>query len=307
VWARERDSGRLIFLAPGDADRFRAACDAGELLCPIPGCEAPAFRARGAEIRRHHFAHREAKASHQPHEVWRVEALAALGGWLAERWPDLPVTPVGDDALELASPRTGRRVVLAVSARRVTLDGWHARRREAHARGVAWQLLLAPTPGVLRVVDELADGIYATRLWGAVADIVLQTGAAVALNPQARLVGTITSTHLAHAATLARGDGRGDGRLIVEALAACQLTLDGVVPPAAAAARAAAQPPAPPARPRLPHPATPTPTPVTPAAAPTRPAERLPEVAPGTAATEGMDQLTRWAIFQQAMRRKPRP
>jgi hypothetical protein len=136
------------------------------------------------KIRRHHFAHREAKASHKPHEVLRVEALATLGHWLAERWPNLPVIPVGNDALELVSPVTGRRVVLAVSARRVTVDRWYERRRDARALGIAWQPLLAPTPGVLRVLDELAAGIYATRLWGAVADIVLQTGAVVTLNPK---------------------------------------------------------------------------------------------------------------------------
>jgi hypothetical protein len=176
VWARARHSGRIVFLPDGEADRFRAACNAGQWLCPIPGCDAPAFRARGAEIRRHDFAHREATASHTPQEVWRVEALAAVRDWLAGRWPRLPVTSTGENALELTSPRTGRRVVFAVGARRVTVDAWRERRRDADARGVTWQLLLAPTPGVVRMVGDLGDGVYAIRLWGVVAEMVLRTG-----------------------------------------------------------------------------------------------------------------------------------
>jgi hypothetical protein len=159
-------------------------------------------------------------------------------------------------------------------------------------------ILLAPTPGVVRMVGDLGDGVYATRLWGVVAEMVLRTGVAVALNPQAELVGTMTSSGLADAAGLARA-GAGDGRLIVEPLASCDLTLEGLVPPAAAAVRAAASGSETPQRdprrpPALAHRAGASP-------------ERLPEVAPGAVATEGMDDLTRWAIFLQAMRRKPRP
>jgi hypothetical protein len=300
VWARERSTGRVVFLPDGEADRFRAACNAGQLLCPIPGCDSPAFRARGAEILRHHFAHREATASHAPHEVWRVEALAAVRGWLTDRWPSLRVTPVGGDALELTSPRTGRRVVLAMTARRITVDAWRERRRDAESRGATWQVLLAPTSGVVRMVEDLGDAAFATRLWGVVAEIVARTGAAVALNPQAQLVGTMTSSELADAAGLAgAGAGAGDGRLIVEPLTACDLTFEGLVPPAAAAVRAAASECETIQRtPRRPHAI---------AQRTAAPAEQLPAVAPGVVATEGMDDLTRWAIFQQAMRGKPRP
>jgi hypothetical protein len=108
----------------------------------------------------------------------------------------------------------------------------------------------------------------------------------------------MTSSDLADRAGLARA-GAGDGRLIVEPLAACDLTFEGLVPPAAAAVRAAAS-----------AYETPQRAPRRPQAIADRtgaPAEQLPEVAPGAVATEGMDDLTRWAIFQQAMRRKSRP
>jgi rRNA maturation protein Nop10 len=229
--------------------------------------------------------------------------LATLEHWLAEKWPKLAVRHA--TTLELTSPQSGKAVVLEPQPPRFTSDEWYERNRRADTAR-RWQLLLRPTAGVLRVRDEVADGTYATRLYGLASVMVTHVGLAIVVNPQAQLVGTITSRRLALDSGLATDRHADDGRLIIEPLAVCKLSDHGVRTPAALRVlEQLAKPPAPRrvtfmdthgvARASAPpafQPRSPVPR-----------VERLPEVAPGTVATEGMDDDTRWAIFQQAKRR----
>jgi hypothetical protein len=233
--------------------------------------------------------------------VWLQETLAILEHWVASEWPRLSVRR--DSAtLELISPN-GRTLLLHPSPARLSADAWSERNLAATPVRL-WQLLLRPTPGVLKVTEELADGLYATRLQGLAAAIVNVTGAAVAINPQARLVGTITSRRLAIDSGIAASHHHEEGRLIVEPMAACWLDERGVRPPAAQliAKHLAKLPGCAPApkqnpvsrhqehdfrhRPRVP-----------PAAG------QLPPVSGDEVATEGMDDARRWEIFQRAMQR----
>lgn len=297
VWAKEVATGRIVHLPEGDADAFRAACDAGDFVCPIPGCLSPAFRARGADVLRHHFAHRHATVAHRPHEVWRVEALAALRDWITARWPGVRIEEFAD-ALILTSSRSGRRVHLEVAARRVAVDAWHARRRACEADGPAYQLLLGPRSGIGAPFDDLGGGAYAVKLAGVVSAMVSQSRVAIALNPAHRLVGTLTWASLARAAGLPAGQS--NGVLIVEQLDHAELCATGMLPPAAAKVRAVPEPRRPRAGRRRRTPASPSPPAFR---SRPRPPERLPTVAPDAVADESTDDMTRYAIFKQNMRR----
>jgi hypothetical protein len=298
VWAKEAMTGKVVHLPEGEADAFRAACDAGEFVCPIPGCQSPAFRARGAEVRRHHFAHRHATVGHRPHEIWRVEALAALRDWLTARWTGVQIEEF-PDSLVLTSARLGRKVHLEVAARRVAADTWHARRRAAEGGGRAYQLILAPRPSVVTPLDDLGGGAYSVNLTGLVSAMVSQSRVAVVLNPAHRLVGTLTWTSLARAAELPVGTS--NGMLFVEKLDDAELCETGMLPSAAAKVRAVTVRP----RPRRPAPRRPAsaPPPGPSSYRRPRPPEHLPAVAEDAVADESMDDMTRYAIFKQKMRR----
>src|SRR6266853_1643181 len=60
LFARDRrtpDDAPLVFMEIGAARRLRADCDAGHLVCPVPGCRDPRLITRGGS-RRDHVAHR---------------------------------------------------------------------------------------------------------------------------------------------------------------------------------------------------------------------------------------------------------
>ena len=202
----------------------------------------------------------------------------------------------------------GKVVVIEPCPPRLSSDDWFDRDRAA-TDDRRWQLLLRPTAGVLRVKDQLAEGLYATRLYGLAATIVTFAGAAIAINPQSQLVGTITSRRLALDAGLTTDRHPADGRLIVEPLDACQVDHRGVQTPAAkritecpTTTPAASHGQQPWSRRSSPPPRVdPRPPPAKP-----RPVERLVDIPPGMIVTEDTDEDLRWAIFRQAMQRKRR-
>jgi hypothetical protein len=82
-------------------------------------------------------------------------------------------------------------VVIEPCPPRLSSDDWFDR-DPAATDDHRWQLLPAPTAGVLRLKDELTEGLDATRLYGLAGTIVTF---AIAINPQGQFV--ITSPRLA--------------------------------------------------------------------------------------------------------------
>lgn len=92
LYARDLEKGRIVYLAAGEGDAFKPACDAGRLVCPLPGCADPRYIAVAGDLRRHHFRHR---ASNVPPHDWRawnhLTGKQVLAQHLQERHRDLDV------------------------------------------------------------------------------------------------------------------------------------------------------------------------------------------------------------------------
>ncbi len=93
LYARDRRTGRLVYLPEGEVEAFRADCDAGYLICPLPQCADPRYLAVGGAIRRHHFRHRTPGLPPHGQRAWNhLTAKLLLGQHLRERHPELTIT-----------------------------------------------------------------------------------------------------------------------------------------------------------------------------------------------------------------------
>jgi Competence protein CoiA-like family len=123
----------LFRLERGGAPAVRADARAGHLICPVPGCEAPAYTTRGGS-RRDHFAHlRLAGAGHAPETFFHFVAKQLLGEWLRSRYPIAHVV-VDHQAVEnrqvpdvLCTFPDGRRFAFEVQYAALTEADWEKR------------------------------------------------------------------------------------------------------------------------------------------------------------------------------------
>ncbi|MEV6676213.1 competence protein CoiA family protein [Streptomyces erythrochromogenes] len=157
VWARDRDTGNLLYLPDGQADgevrpgvTWRSYTAGGMLLCPMRGC-GPFGRVVASPSRRHHFAHRSG-ADHAsgtgPETLWHLSAKELLARWAAtdpalRGWQlhidDTPITmPEGwrrPDVLAV-SPDGSAQVAFEVQYSELTGEQWRERHRFYARAGV---------------------------------------------------------------------------------------------------------------------------------------------------------------------------
>lgn len=161
VYARDlRGSAEapLVYLAPGEADRVREDCRAGHLICPFPGCDAPAFWASGrGGRRRHHFRHRHVPVgAHAPESYFHLVGKHAIAAWLRRTHPDATVEVEVE-----TSDRSRRTDVLAVfpDERRfafeiqyalIGADEWRERHESYRAQAIRDVWLFGHTSTYLR-------------------------------------------------------------------------------------------------------------------------------------------------------------
>jgi len=201
VWAQRTD-GTWFYLADGGVDdQVRADAHAGELSCPYPGCPDRRFVAKGGTERRHHFAHQVAGPGHRASSAWRHQALLMLADWSHRRYPDLEVElddREDNESLRLRSPSSGKLVWLTV-----TYDP----RYQLPAPAPGAQLLVGHSPRLLLPDEEAegAPGLWWCRQGRLVGDLVADRGWALAINPQERLIATVTTGDLARAARVVQG------------------------------------------------------------------------------------------------------
>lgn len=151
----------LVFMPEGGAEELRERCRAGDLICPVPNCPAPAYVARGGATRRHHFAHRPGGGGHAPESYFHQVAKFRLADWVRRRYPRMRVgVEVRVESGQIAdvlitSPRTGARVALEVQFSALSVDEWRRRTRgyTDHAVQVQWLFGHLP-PHLRRVPDE---------------------------------------------------------------------------------------------------------------------------------------------------------
>jgi hypothetical protein len=156
VYARSTNAedGELVFLPDGAADRFRAAAQAGELVCPVPGCPSSLLTTRGPAERRHHFVHRQAPPdpAHQRAYVRRV-ATQLLVDWIRVAHPHSTVetdAPVGELSVTVlvTGPASAQFAVVFVD-RRLGVDAWWDADLELERADMARSWIFAPR-GYLR-------------------------------------------------------------------------------------------------------------------------------------------------------------
>ncbi len=201
VWALDTEHGRVVYLPEdGVDDRVREACDAGRLRCSMADCPDPRFIARGGELRRHHFAHKVAHTKHATAAVFRAEAVAMLADW-ARHFPSAEVATRQEGtlgAVAIRSKRTGKVITLAITYDRA-YPYWREDAQSGHD-----QLLVGHTNGLLlpRSEHPRQPGLWCCGEPQLVTTIITRHGAAIAVNPQQRLVATLMTAESARSARL---------------------------------------------------------------------------------------------------------
>lgn len=185
VYAREKDApsdAPLVFMPDGQAEAFRDRAQAGELICPVPGCPSPGLRTRGG-TRRHHFMH--VKAPSDPLHSRRYTRLATrrlLLDWALEQ-PS--VTEVIDGQIEGAAITLivdlddGSRIALCYVDMKLGADAWEELNYDLRDEGFAtsWifalrKMYFAPPDPAAPVVEDpertdliLDQPIYKRMRW----------------------------------------------------------------------------------------------------------------------------------------------
>ena len=126
VYARstEGEGGELVFIPEGAAEQFRAAAQAGRLVCPVPGCPSPRLTTRGPAERRHHFVHRQAPGDPAHQRAYdRQVATELLADWIRATHPqstvetNMPVGEVSVTVLVVLGPGGAKFAVVFVDRR----------------------------------------------------------------------------------------------------------------------------------------------------------------------------------------------
>jgi hypothetical protein len=160
LFARDRrlvDDAPLVFMEIGAARRLRADCDAGHLVCPVPGCRDPRLITRGGS-RRDHFAHRHVvdAIAHAPERWYHLCSKHLIGDWARRHYPEARVQ-VDHEAVDngqipdvLVAFPDGRRFAFEVQYAPLTIDAWRARHAGYGAHGIVDIWLFGHIPPHLR-------------------------------------------------------------------------------------------------------------------------------------------------------------
>ena len=241
LFARDRrlaDAAPLVFMDIGAARRLRAECDAGHLVCPVPGCGDPRLIARGGS-RRDHFAHRHVvdAIAHAPERWYHLCGKHLIGDWARRHYPEARVQ-VDHEAVDngqvpdvLVVFPDGRRFAFEVQYAPLTIDAWHARHAGYRAQGIVDSWLFGHIPPHLRAArgrpGEPPRFVFSQLLEA----LELSGGIARWIDPDARAIRTPL-----HALGWRRARSPSGAWLLVEAptepLDACCLDNDGLRAPA---------------------------------------------------------------------------
>ena len=151
VYARstEGKGGELVFMPEGDAERFRAAAQAGRLVCPVPGCPYPRLTTRGPARRRHHFVHLQAPPDPAHQRAYeRQVATELLADWIRATHPKSTVetdVPVGEVSVTvLVTGPAGAKFAVVFVDRRIGVDAWWDEDLELERAGMARGWIFTP-------------------------------------------------------------------------------------------------------------------------------------------------------------------
>lgn len=228
VWALDRDRDQIVHLPDGAVDdAVRRACRDGRLRCPVADCPDPRLIAKGGRERRHHFAHKVAHIPHDSAAVLRTEAVAMLAAW-ARRYRGADVSTSDDDELGIVSIRSRRSG--RVSEIAVTYDPRTEPPQTSHAP--TRQLLLGHTRALLlpRSEHPQLPGVWFCGDAHLTRELIYEHGAAIAVNPQQRLVATLLDTRIAHhAGLIAKHPAAHPTTCIIADIDACRLDEQGCI------------------------------------------------------------------------------
>lgn len=134
LYALDRRAETIEYLPEGEADAFRADCDAGHLVCPHPRCAHPAYLAVGGQVRRHHFRHRAKGVPPHDLRTWNhLTGKLILAQHLRARHPDADVQVSeeahnGDEKPDLLVTLADRSTIaIEIQYGRLTSERWRER------------------------------------------------------------------------------------------------------------------------------------------------------------------------------------
>lgn len=130
----------------GEAERLRADCRAGDLICPVPDCADPRYTTVGGS-KRDHFRHLNlANGVHSPETYHHFLAKQVVGDWARRTHPDAEVfvderqVRGADGRFQvpdvLVSFPDGRRFAFEVQYAPLTIDEWRRRHLGYRAGGI---------------------------------------------------------------------------------------------------------------------------------------------------------------------------
>jgi hypothetical protein len=196
LWARDVETDGIVYLEEGRADDFRDGCSSGRYICPIEGCESPAYGAVGGLRKRHHFRHRHIAATAHAPESWLHETGKRwLGQELARRYPEARVF-IDTKAIDggqrpdvLLEFRDDRRFAFEVQYSPITISDWRRRHSGYADEGIADVWLFGNVPPHLRFT-RLKDDEGAITL-GDLHQAMAEEGLAIHfIAPDIRSIGT---------------------------------------------------------------------------------------------------------------------
>lgn len=136
----------LRFMREGEAERLRAECRAGDLICPVPGCVDPRYTTVGG-MRRDHFRHLSlAGGVHAPETYHHFMGKQIVGAWARQHYPQAVVNvddrqvrsadglvQVPDVLVELPD---GRRFAFEIQFAALTIPEWRRRHDGYRQQGI---------------------------------------------------------------------------------------------------------------------------------------------------------------------------
>lgn len=160
----------LRFIREGEAERLRAECRSGILVCPVPDCADPRYTTASG-TKRDHFRHLSLVAGvHAPESYYHFAAKHLVGDWARRQHADATVHVddhrIGSDSGSVQVPDVliefpdGRRFAVEIQYAPITRDDWWRRHNGYQQQGIVDIWLWGHERRYLREARDHANRIH---------------------------------------------------------------------------------------------------------------------------------------------------
>ena len=141
VWGRVSGGDQLWFLGEDTAHDNRGFVKA-QVVCPVPGCDAPLTTAHYT-TKRDHLRHLVGTGGHSRESILHSQGCALVESWLQDAYPRSTVrreeytSPQGERRADvMLTGRRGDRIAFEVQYSALTPDDWRTRHESYRAQGI---------------------------------------------------------------------------------------------------------------------------------------------------------------------------